>query len=296
MALTPTTRLGARYPNLAQAADLAFLLQTLATDLDGVVVKYKEDTHLNRPAAGTHGYIYLETDTGILFYDNGTTWQVVGASNRIGLYSARPVANSVPAGTSYYATDKDVPYISDGSAWFREDTAPGDIFVTLNTSAATGRVLLQGQTISRTGLNDELFAKWGTAYNTGGEAGTDFRLPDMRGRVPVDLGTHADVSTLGNNDGVAVANRRPKHNSTPNLTLPNHVHSTVPATARVYDVPGANNINSGVGDSAGPDSSTATLAIGNPTALPAIPGTIGPGGTAPVDAPAYFVVQFEAKL
>lgn len=30
-----------------------------------------------------------------------------------------------------------------------------------------------------------LFARLGTAYNTGGESGTKFRLPDLRGRVPV---------------------------------------------------------------------------------------------------------------
>ena len=49
-------------------------------------------------------------------------------------------------------------------------------------SAPTGWLLLYGQAISRT-TYATLFALIGTYYNTGGEAGTDFRLPDCRGRV-----------------------------------------------------------------------------------------------------------------
>lgn len=50
------------------------------------------------------------------------------------------------------------------------------------TTAPNGFVLAYGQTVSRSTYS-ALFAKYGTTYNTGGEAGTDFRLPDLRGRV-----------------------------------------------------------------------------------------------------------------
>src|SRR3954454_15726157 len=56
-----------------------------------------------------------------------------------------------------------------------------------------------------------LFRVIGTTFNTGGEAAGGFRVPDFRGRVPVGLGTHADVDALTNNDGTAATARTPKH-------------------------------------------------------------------------------------
>lgn len=44
-----------------------------------------------------------------------------------------------------------------------------------------------------------------------GNGTTTFNLPDMRGRVPVAEGEHADVDDMGESEGAAVANRRPKH-------------------------------------------------------------------------------------
>lgn len=43
-----------------------------------------------------------------------------------------------------------------------------------------------------------------------GNGSTTFHLPDMRGRMPVGIGSHADV-TLGDNDGVGENLRKPKH-------------------------------------------------------------------------------------
>jgi len=37
--------------------------------------KLTEGTHANRPAAGTTGRLYFETDTGICFRDNGAAWE-----------------------------------------------------------------------------------------------------------------------------------------------------------------------------------------------------------------------------
>lgn len=50
------------------------------------------------------------------------------------------------------------------------------------TSAPARWVLCDGRTVSRT-TYASLFAVVGTTYNTGGEAGADFRLPDLRGRT-----------------------------------------------------------------------------------------------------------------
>lgn len=67
-------------------------------------------------------------------------------------------------------------------------------------AAPTGWLLCYGQAVSRT-TYAPLFAIISTTYNTGGEAGTDFRVPDLRGRVPVGKdnmgGTPANRVTTG---------------------------------------------------------------------------------------------------
>jgi microcystin-dependent protein len=56
-----------------------------------------------------------------------------------------------------------------------------------------------------------LYRVLGTTFNTGGEAASGFRVPDFEGRVPVGLGSHADVSSVTDNDGLAAAARTPRH-------------------------------------------------------------------------------------
>lgn len=72
-------------------------------------------------------------------------------------------------------------------------------------------LLCDGASYLRTDYPD-LFTAIGTTY--GSADGTHFNVPDCRGRGVVGYaasGGHVDVSTLGNNDGVATASRRPKH-------------------------------------------------------------------------------------
>jgi microcystin-dependent protein len=50
-----------------------------------------------------------------------------------------------------------------------------------------------------------------------GDGSTTFTLPDFSGRSPIAMSGasgHADVKTIGNSDGNAVASRRPKHKHT----------------------------------------------------------------------------------
>jgi microcystin-dependent protein len=44
-----------------------------------------------------------------------------------------------------------------------------------------------------------------------GNGTTTFNLPDARGRIAVAEGEHADVDSMGDSDGAAIADRRPKH-------------------------------------------------------------------------------------
>ena len=96
---------------------------------------------------------------------------------------------------------------------------PGSIAGFGGAAAPSGWLLCDGTVVVRA-TYAALFAVIGTAYNTGGEAGTDFRLPDLRGRATVGKGTHADVDALGDSDGNAVASRTPNHSH----TMPAHGH------------------------------------------------------------------------
>ena len=162
--------------------------QALAEKLDPIMPIFSVGTAANRPIStpgspGKTGQLYYATDTGVLSFDFGTGWLDLTAA----------------AGSQVFQT--------------------GDLKATLATSAPAGWLMADGSTVSRTTFA-ALFALIGTQHNTGGEAGTDFRLPDWRGRGIVGKGTHADVDSLADSDGLAVASRTPKHTHTnPNTGL-----------------------------------------------------------------------------
>lgn len=148
--------------------------------------------------------------------------------------------------------------------------------VTMYAAAAapSGWVLCDGTSYLRSGGGvDALFAVIGTTY--GSVDGTHFNVPDFRGRVPTGYaasGGHTDVSTLGNNDGVAAANRRSKHRHTP------HSHT--------YDTRD------------GATGASQAFRQGN-NVLTAFPTSFADGGSGnandSLDAPAYLVVNYIIK-
>lgn len=89
---------------------------------------------------------------------------------------------------------------------------PGELTMWPTTSPPVGHVLCDGSEYDP-GLEDyaALYAVIGTQFNTGGETAGFFRVPDMKGRVPVGPGANADVAALGDSDGLAEADRSPKH-------------------------------------------------------------------------------------
>lgn len=92
----------------------------------------------------------------------------------------------------------------------------GTLTAFAGVTAPAGWLVCDGSAISRSTYSD-LFGVIGTSYGAG-DGSTTFNLPDLRGRVVVGYaasGGHPDVSTLGNNDGVAEQYRRPKHRHTP---------------------------------------------------------------------------------
>lgn len=92
------------------------------------------------------------------------------------------------------------------------DTTYWVIFVDANTfRLATSQAnYLAGTAINTSGSQSGVHTCVQTAYGISGSS--NFLLPDLRGRMPVGVGTHADVSALGLNEGMAtVGNRRPRH-------------------------------------------------------------------------------------
>jgi microcystin-dependent protein len=79
-----------------------------------------------------------------------------------------------------------------GAAWVN-GVPVGSLQMFAGSSVPSGWLFCNGDTVSRT-LYAGLFAVIGTAFNVGGEAVTDFRLPDMRGRSPIGVGTGSSLT------------------------------------------------------------------------------------------------------
>lgn len=108
----------------------------------------------------------------------------------------------------------------NGSAWVDlSSEAPGIIKVFAGAAAPTGHALCNGAVVSRTGTYAALFAVIGTLYNTGGEVSTDFRLPNLKGKVVVGVDSgQAEFNTLGESGGE-------KTHQLTEAEMPSHEHS-----------------------------------------------------------------------
>jgi len=103
-----------------------------------------------------------------------------------------------------------------GVAWSGAGAAgvpSGSITAYGGASAPTDWLLCDGAAVSRSTFAD-LFTAISTAYGAG-DGSTTFNVPDLRGRTPFGKGTNAAINTLGFNEGVSEANRRPQHRHSP---------------------------------------------------------------------------------
>jgi microcystin-dependent protein len=104
-------------------------------------------------------------------------------------------------------------------------TSPtGSVIAFAGSTAPTDWLLCYGQTVSRT-TYAALFAVVSTTYNTGGEAGTDFRLPDLRGRTVAGIdnmgGTDAGRLDIANSSGTVVGSQ---YVTLTSAEMPSHTH------------------------------------------------------------------------
>lgn len=77
---------------------------------------------------------------------------------------------------------------------------PGTVVNTVRATAPAGWRLCDGTLITRTGADIELYDLLGTTFNTGGETGSQRRLPDLRGRVVI--GPDGSAGRITNNDAL----------------------------------------------------------------------------------------------
>lgn len=157
----------------------------------------------------------------------------------------------------------------------------GSLQAYAGASAPTGWLLCDGTSYT-TAAYPELYSVLGYTY---GGSGSNFNVPDLRGRVLVGKGTHVDVDALGDNDGSSLANRRPKHQHT--LYDPTHKHDAYGTI---------DNINVGAG---GTGYARNLFAYNLPTTYSATGVKVNPEGAAssssPQDGPAYLVTNYIIK-
>lgn len=200
----------------------------------------------------------------------------------VGLAANRPAANLITPNSFYFAVDTRVLSYSNGVSWstISAGSMPkvGDFKISAQTAdhadpSGTGTWYIMNATTALPVNETQLIALIGA------------NRIDMRGRMPVIIGTHADVNGIGDNDGTDLASRRPSHDHTVNLTATaagGHAHGGFQAVSPTGGTGGTGYTG---GDRA---DVTITDAIGNHTHP--VSGVVGVGGTAPVDKPAFGVV------
>ena len=93
-------------------------LETIASDYLQRLNFDLQDIKANMPTAGKQGRYYYCTDTDEVFRDDGSTWNLINATNTYclqGLIADRPAAGI--KGRRFYATDEDLVYIDDSTDW-----------------------------------------------------------------------------------------------------------------------------------------------------------------------------------
>ena len=143
---------------------------------------------------------------------------LLGANSEVSIsYIGRKAVNgfwTVPAINNQIVVTADDENLTN-LFWLQTDSyvpqhPTGSITAFAGSSAPISWLLCYGQTLVRATYPD-LFAVVGTTYNTGGEAGTVFRLPDLRGRTVAGVdnmgGIDAGRLDIANSSGTVVGSQ-----------------------------------------------------------------------------------------
>lgn len=216
----PNTTRGYHYPAGGDAFNVAADIQTLAGQIDAA---YREGTQAARLAAahGKLGDEWRETDTGDIYKDTGAAWVLIGSSQLVKTTDSRLSDARTPS--NHAATHKlggaDVIKLGELGLPTAAVAMNGQKFTGMAAGAATGEsvtfeqlasmlsisvgdfigsvasgdsadgkfLAADGRLISTT-TYATLFGLMGHTGNGGVDpGGGQFRIPDLRGRVPVGL-------------------------------------------------------------------------------------------------------------
>ncbi len=189
-------------------------------------------TSTTRPSysAGDEGKAIYETDTKIIRVWTGARFRM--QEKFVCTSTTRPAMGAADEGVTIYETDSNSEYVWSGSAWIPAASSvfpigfemiwPGQL-----SSIPSGFIHEDGRVLVRASY-PILFGVLGTSWNTGGESGSYFRIPDSRNRAVVGAGGSYGLGSYGGS-------------ATHTLTIaemPNHDHLS--SGAGVVVAPGAN--------------------------------------------------------
>lgn len=118
----------------------------------------------------------------------------------------RNALSSPEEGSVIYNSTTQTLEVKNNTQWQGIGNPVGSMIMFAGSAAPFGWLLCQGQEISQVTYS-ELYSIVGSSFNTGGEAVGNFRLPDMRRRVPmgaggsVPAGAPVTANTVGSSGG-----------------------------------------------------------------------------------------------
>lgn len=150
----------------------------------------------DRPAAGNLGVQYWDRLNNRLYFDDGTTWRELAFSHSsLSGRGRNDHHNEVHSFQSHTGTIS--ANLIEGAGGF----ITGQALWYFGNNTPSGFLECDGGVVSRSTYSD-LFNVIGTTYNTGGESGSQFRLPNLQRRVMMGRGGRRPSGSLGPGTGV----------------------------------------------------------------------------------------------
>lgn len=177
---------------------------------------------------GTVQGVNITTGDVTVLMDGDTSTSTVQSIAGVPIYNERVMVCFVPPSSAFV-----IGYMGGGTFVPAGVMLPyagiitTDVRGSSGTAPPAGWLWCHGQTVAQASYPG-LYAAIGTTYNTGGEAATDFRLPDMRDLFPLGMGNmgggvrglYGSLSnTLGATGGVSAIS---------SAMLPAHAHGFTP--------------------------------------------------------------------